>query len=159
MRDACSASPKSTMCCPGSRPLGSKEPDPLRFVFAGSGGIIATAIACFDRLLTLAHVPAGIAVAGGRDLLATHAVQAICARTPHLGLFALDVNAEPSAPLWRPSRIPTSACAACRTRTSSSHQFESGANQCRVRRTKWPASAGSFLSRVAATLQVVTCHR
>src|ERR1700730_5241878 len=26
--------------------LGSKEPDPLRFVFAGSGCIIATAIAC-----------------------------------------------------------------------------------------------------------------
>ena len=45
-------------------------------------------------------------VAGGRHLLATHAVQAICARalcTPHLGLFVLDVNAEPSAPLWAPS--------------------------------------------------------
>jgi hypothetical protein len=26
--------------------LGSKEPDPLRFVFAGSGYIIATTIAC-----------------------------------------------------------------------------------------------------------------
>jgi hypothetical protein len=25
-------------------------------------------------------------------------------RTPHLGLFALDVNAEPPAPLWRPRR-------------------------------------------------------
>src|SRR5271154_4739702 len=36
-------------------------------------------------------------VAAGRHLSATHAVQAICARTPHLGLFALDVNAEPSA--------------------------------------------------------------
>jgi hypothetical protein len=35
---------------------------------------------------------------------AAHSILAICARTPHLGLFALDVNAEPSAPLWRPRR-------------------------------------------------------
>jgi hypothetical protein len=36
-------------------------------------------------------------VAAGRHLSATHAVQAICARTPHLGLFALDVNAAKQA--------------------------------------------------------------
>jgi hypothetical protein len=42
-------------------------------------------------------------VAAGRHLSASHAVQAICARTRHLGLFALDVNAEPSAPLRAPS--------------------------------------------------------
>jgi hypothetical protein len=39
-------------------------------------------------------------MAGGRHLLAIHAVQALCARAPHLGLFALDVNAEPLAH-WR----------------------------------------------------------
>jgi hypothetical protein len=41
------------------------------------------------RLLTLAHVPAGIAgdVAGGRDLLATHAVTCYLRSHPSLGII------------------------------------------------------------------------